>query len=75
MAQRNFEQLLTHCYLFLCRWGRNSVVTAWDLSLYFPDKLHLERNTFCRPNYQELNLLYREMMDWSSNYIVHLYSR
>jgi len=50
-------------------------MTAWALSLYFPDKLHLERNNFCRPNYQELHLLYRELMNWSANYIIHLYSR
>jgi len=58
-----------------CSWGHNSVIVAWALALHFPDKLHLERNTFCRPNWGELNLLYYELVDWSPNYIVHLYSR
>ena len=59
----------------LRRWGHNSVKTAWALSLYFPDKLHLEQNTICRPNYLELPLLYRELMNWSTQYVIHLYSR
>ena len=78
-SYRRVRNGLIHQYwclsALLRRWGHNSVITAWALSLYFPDKLHLERNNFCRPNYQELHLLYRELMNWSANYIIHLYSR
>lgn len=58
-------------------WSTSSVVKANQLSKLYPNLVHVEETSLCRPNFQELNHLFgSKSYDWKhKNYVVHLYMR
>ncbi|XP_064643857.1 uncharacterized protein LOC135497835 [Lineus longissimus] len=58
-------------------WGGHSVRLPAKLAKEFPKLIHTEIDTFNRPNWQEVNWLYKDgkIWDWSRSYTVHLWFR
>ena len=67
--------LVMACFDVICRWGHNSVIVPWCIWKIFPSTIHVVTLKMLRPNYMELNYLFRERIDWKDHYTIHLYSR
>jgi mannosyltransferase OCH1-like enzyme len=59
------------------QWGVHSVLLPAKLAKIYPSLIHTEQTTLHRPNWMELNKLYKDgaIYDWSQNYAVHLWYR
>ena len=51
------------------------MLVPWSISKVFPDKIFVVKELLSRPNYMEVNMIYRELYDWRQNYMMHLYAR
>ena len=39
---------------------------------FYPTEIHVEHETMVRPNWKELNLLFKGYFDWSASYNIHM---
>jgi len=56
-------------------WGYRSVLVPHTLSRLFSSYIHIEEKSLNRPNWQELNEIYKTTYNWSGNYAIHLWVR
>ncbi|XP_071119269.1 uncharacterized protein [Haliotis cracherodii] len=58
-------------------WGSHSVVKPYQLSQKYPNLIHIEPASLCRPNWRELAYLFGgKKWNWQkNNFVVHLYMR
>ncbi|XP_071119131.1 uncharacterized protein [Haliotis cracherodii] len=58
-------------------WAEHSVMKPYKLSQQYPNLIHIEPTSLCRPNYLELDYLFGHLRwEWEkNNFVVHLYMR
>ncbi|XP_060593020.1 uncharacterized protein LOC132747619 [Ruditapes philippinarum] len=56
-------------------WAWNALWVPDKLSKQYPNLIHVEGYNFTRPNWQQVNLIFNQNYDWSTNYGMHLYIR
>ena len=51
----------------------NSLEVPFDIATRFPRIIHVEGYNFTRPNKSNLDQIFKQNYDWSTNYGIHLY--
>ena len=79
MAARN-ASFLYHWYLsyrddYKKSWGYNALSVPHKVANKNPELIHVEGYNFTRPNWKNVNQIFKENYDWSTNYGMHMYVR
>ncbi|XP_069131617.1 uncharacterized protein [Argopecten irradians] len=56
-------------------WGHHSTIVPYKLSQRYPHLIHIEKNNFVNPDYNNRDMIFKENFNWSNNYAIHLYIR
>ncbi|XP_041360399.1 uncharacterized protein LOC121376553 [Gigantopelta aegis] len=57
------------------QWGIHSTFVPFTLAKIYPTLIHIENESFIKPDLGGINQLYGGHYNWSNNYAVHLYTR
>ena len=56
-------------------WTYNALVIPYKIARQLPDIIHVEGNSFSRPDWFGRDLIFDKNINWADNYAMHLYSR
>ncbi|XP_033752411.1 uncharacterized protein LOC117336135 isoform X2 [Pecten maximus] len=56
-------------------WGHHSTIVPYKLSQKYPHLIHVENKTFVNPDFDHVDMIFKENFNWSNNYAIHLFIR
>eukprot|EP01083_Nonionella_stella_P081973 226123_1 len=56
-------------------WQYNSVQVSGDIAKKHPDEIHIEKTSWMRPNYVERHLIFKDKIDMSAKFMLHLWHK
>jgi hypothetical protein len=54
------------------RWDYNCAQVSYELAQKHPDLVHIEQRKLTTPDYLDRHLLFKEVINWSDLYVIHL---
>jgi len=57
------------------KWSESSCYAPWSLWKFFPKTITVIKGKMLRPNWEEVELIYKRLWNWRESYTIHLYAR